>query len=160
MIETFVDENPGNFTDDELEIIKSWHELVAGDFSIFRYLKKYTVFLSTDNSPIAYGVLALTQPFEELVGPCLPVLINTVPLPFKDQIIYDSLLSGYPISFGGGIRAELERYVRISKATAGNRHVATYHGRAWASYEILKAEKEPLERASVRRGERGAGPDR
>ncbi len=48
LIEKFIDENPNDFTVDELEIVKSWHELVAGDFFIFRYLKKYAVFLSSE----------------------------------------------------------------------------------------------------------------
>src|SRR6476469_6434520 len=78
LIEKFIDENPGDFIVDELEIVKSWHELVAGDFFIFRYLKKYAVFLSSEKPPIAYGVVALTQPFEELVGPYLPVMTKAV----------------------------------------------------------------------------------
>ena len=77
---------------------------MAGQFYVFRELKKYTVFLSTTNPAIAYGVLALSQPFEDLIGPYLPVLTQTVLLPFKDKIVYDGLMSSYNISFGPGIR--------------------------------------------------------
>ncbi len=38
----------------------------------------YTVFLSTDDPAIAYGVVALTDPFEDLVGPYLPMMTETV----------------------------------------------------------------------------------
>src|SRR5262245_8313014 len=58
LIQPFVDENPAPLTEDELAIVRSWRHLVAGKFYIFRELKKYTVFLSTDKQPIAYGVLA------------------------------------------------------------------------------------------------------
>jgi hypothetical protein len=119
LIEKFIDENPGDFIVEELEIIKSWHELVAGDFFIFRYLKKYTVFLSSEKPPVAYGVLALTQPFEELVGPYLPVMTNTVLLPFKNRIIYDGLLGSYSISFGGGFRRSLKETYESAKQRLG-----------------------------------------
>src|SRR5882672_7584564 len=107
LIESFVDENPAHLSDDELDIVRSWRHLVHGKFYVFRELKKYTVFLSTDKRPVAYGVLALSQPFEELIGPYLPVLTQTVLLPFKDMIVYDGLLNTYRISFGPGIRRSL-----------------------------------------------------
>jgi hypothetical protein len=89
LLQSFVDENPAHLTAEELAIVRSWRHLVAGKFYIFRELKKFTVFLSTDKQPIAYGVLALSQPFEELVGPYLPVLTETVLLPFKGMIAYE-----------------------------------------------------------------------
>src|ERR1035438_667276 len=74
LIQSFVDENPAQLPDDELDIVRSWRHLVYGKFYVFRELAKYTVFLSTTDPAIAYGVLALSQPFEELIGPFLPVL--------------------------------------------------------------------------------------
>jgi hypothetical protein len=119
VIEKFIDENPAGFAADELEIVHSWHELVAGEFFIFRYLKKYTVFLSSEEHPVAYGVLALTQPLEGLVGPYLPVMTKAVLLPFKDRIVYDGLLSSYSISFGGGIRRGLSETYQSAKQRLG-----------------------------------------
>ncbi len=69
LIQSFVDENPAHLSEDELDIVRSWRHLVTGKFYVFRELKKYTVFLSTTDPAIAYGVLALSQPFEELIGP-------------------------------------------------------------------------------------------
>src|ERR1700693_5024191 len=40
LIESFVNENPGGFSDDELDIVRSWRHLVTGRFYIFRELKK------------------------------------------------------------------------------------------------------------------------
>src|SRR5271169_2029132 len=73
----------------------------------------------TDKQTIAYGVLALSQPFEELVGPYLPVLTQTVLLPFKDVIVYDGLMSSYRISFGPGIRRSLNESFKEAKARHG-----------------------------------------
>jgi Domain of unknown function (DUF6398) len=119
LIQQFVDENPAHLTSDELDIVRSWQHLVHGRFYVFRELKKYTVFLSTTSPAIAYGVLALSQPFEELIGPYLPVLTQTVLLPFKGVIVYDGLLSSYRISFGPGIRRNLNQDFKEAKARHG-----------------------------------------
>jgi hypothetical protein len=115
----FVEENPARLTSDELDTVRSWRHLVHGKFYVFRQLKKYMVFLSTDKQPIAYGVLALSQPFEELVGPYLPVLTETVLLPFKGMCVYDGLLTSYRISFGPGIRRSLNESFKEAKAQHG-----------------------------------------
>jgi hypothetical protein len=119
LIESFVDENPAHLPDDELAIVRSWRHLVHGRFYVFRELKKYTVFLSTTSPAIAYGVLALSQPFEELIGPYLPILAQTVLLPFKGVIVYDGLMSSYNISFGPGIRRNLNQDFKEAKARHG-----------------------------------------
>ncbi len=119
LIEAFVEENPARLATDELDIVRSWRHLVHGKFYVFRQLKQYMVFLSTDKPPIAYGVLALSQPFEELVGPYLPVLTETVLLPFKSRIVYDGLLSRFNISFGGGIKRMLKASYTEAKARQG-----------------------------------------
>src|ERR1019366_4957967 len=60
LIESFVDENPAHFLEEELDIVRSWRHLVTGRFYVFRELKKYPVFLTTTDPAIAYGVLALS----------------------------------------------------------------------------------------------------
>jgi hypothetical protein len=119
LIQLFVDENPANLNEDELDIVRSWRHLVHGKFYVFRELAKYTVFLSTTSPAIAYGVLALSQPFEELIGPYLPVLTQTVLLPFKGVVVYDGLMSSYNISFGPGIRRNLNQDFKEAKARHG-----------------------------------------
>ena len=119
LIESFVDENPAHLSGDELDIIRSWRHLVTGRFYVFRELKKYTVFLSATNPAIAYGVLALSQPFEDFFGPHLPVMTQTVLLPFKGVIVYDGLMSRYNISFGPGIRRNLNEDYKETKARLG-----------------------------------------
>jgi Domain of unknown function (DUF6398) len=119
LIESFAEENPARLSDDELDIVRSWRHLVHGQFYVLRELKKYTVFLSATDPAIAYGVLPLSQPFEELIGPYLPVLAQTVLLPFKGAIVYDGLLSSYNISFGPGIRRSLNESFKEAKRRHG-----------------------------------------
>jgi hypothetical protein len=119
LIESFVAENPAHLTEDELDIVRSWRHLVAGQFYVLRELKKYTVFLSTTSPAVAYGVLALSQPFEELIGPSLPILTQTVLLPYKDGIVYDGLMRSYKVSFGPGIRRNLTQEFNDAKARHG-----------------------------------------
>src|SRR5438552_7007001 len=119
LIEEFADENPVHLPTDQLDIVRSWRHLVHGKFYVFRQLRKYMVFLSTDKEPVAYGVLALSQPFDELVGPYLPVLTETVLLPLKDMIVYDGLMTSYRISFGPGIRRSLNESFKEAKARHG-----------------------------------------
>ena len=119
LIEVFVDANPFDLSAEELDVVFSWRYQVAGKFYIFRHLKKYTVFLPTDGPPVAYGVVALSEPFESLIGPCLPVMTETVLMPFKDKIVYDGLLSTYNISFGGGIKRSLNDSYREAKERLG-----------------------------------------
>jgi hypothetical protein len=116
---SFVEENPAHLTEEELDIVRSWRHFVYGKFYIFRQLQKYTVFLSSAKQPVAYGVLALSLPLEEVIGPYLPVMTDTMLLPFKDVIVYDGLLTGYNIRFGGGIRRMFAQSYKEAKARHG-----------------------------------------
>ena len=72
LIDVFADENPFGFDEADLEIVRSCKHLVAGRFYAYRPLKKYMVFLSSATPVIAYGVVALFDPFEFVIGPHLP----------------------------------------------------------------------------------------
>ena len=119
LIESFVAENPVNLPEAELDIVRSWRHMVTGKFYVFRELKKYTVFLSNDKPPVAYGVLALTQPFADMTGTDLPILTQAVLLPFKDKIVYDGLLARYRMTFGPGIRRSLNESFKEAKMRQG-----------------------------------------
>ena len=119
LLESFADENPAHLQQDELEIVRSWRHLVADEFCVLRNLSKYTVFLSTTSPSVAYGVLALSQPFVELCGPNLPILTETVLLPFKGRIVYDGLMSRFNLTYGPGIRRSLNEDFKEAKARHG-----------------------------------------
>jgi hypothetical protein len=114
--EAFIAENPANLSYADLNLATSWQYRVAGRFFIFRHLKKYTVFLSQMNPPQAYGVLGLVSPIQEIIPWPVPVLVEAVLLPFEDKITYDSLLSPYSVTFGGGVRRGLnDDYRRVQE---------------------------------------------
>jgi len=119
LINSFIAENPLNFSTNELKIIGSWKEFVKGRFLVFRYLKNYTVFLDTDEFPKAYGVLALNTAFEEMVGSYLPVMVEAVLLPFSGKIVYDGILFPYSMTFGGGIRRSFNDAYQEAKSRFG-----------------------------------------
>jgi hypothetical protein len=119
LAEAFAEENPANLPQDDLEIVRSWRHLIAGRFYILRQLRNYAIFLSMEAPQIAYGVVALSQPLEEVIGPYFPMMMNAVLLPFKGKIIYDGLLSSYNIHFGPGIRRSMEDSFKEAKARHG-----------------------------------------
>jgi hypothetical protein len=114
LIDTFIDGNPRQFSEEKLEIVKAWKQFIAGDFYIERMLKKYTIFISSDNN--VYAVLALHDAFENMLYKGqLPVLVKAVLLPFKGKIVYDGLLQGYNIFFGSGISGDLKEIYMAAK---------------------------------------------
>jgi len=119
LVDFFVKENPFDFSAEELKIVLSWKNLVRGTFYLFRYLKKYAIFLDTDSPPKAYGVLSLKDGFDEILGPYLPIMLETVLLPFKEQITYDGLMSSYRVTFGAGIRRDLNDAYQEAKSRFG-----------------------------------------
>ena len=119
LIDAFVSENPFELSQDELEVIRSWKDLVAGEFYVYRCLTKYTVFLTAGEPVVAYGVLSLVDSFEDLVGHRLPHLCQAVLLPFKGRIVYDGMLAGYNVRFGSGIRRRLKESYDAAKQRQG-----------------------------------------
>lgn len=119
LIDSFVKENPFDFSVDELEIVAGWRHLVKGTFYLFRYLKKHAIFLVDSTPPRAYGVLALTDTFEELLGRVPPIRLEAVLLPFKGRIVYDGFVVPYRVYFGRGVREELNEDYREAKDRFG-----------------------------------------
>jgi len=119
LIDAFVGENPFGLEPAEFDIVRSWNDLVAGEFYVYRHLQKHTIFLTAKQPSVAYGVLALKDRFEDLIGPRLPYFCKTVLLPFKGQIVYDGILSGYNVIIGGNIRRELNDAYNVAKEQQG-----------------------------------------
>ncbi|PSB24135.1 hypothetical protein C7B82_28350 [Stenomitos frigidus ULC18] len=114
LIDTFLKDNPQDFSSEKLAIVEQWKNLISGDFYIERILKKYTIFIAEDDQ--VYGVWGLQNDFDEMFHPSqLPLLVRAVLLPFKDKIIYDGLLQSYNIMFGGGISGSLKETYLAAK---------------------------------------------
>jgi hypothetical protein len=114
LIDSFIQDNQQYFTEENLAIISGWKKFIKGSFFIERFLNKYAIFILEDK---VYGVLGLTQSFDELTHYAdLPLYVDTVLLPFKGKIVYDGLLQYKNIFFGGGIKHSLkEKYMRAKQ---------------------------------------------
>lgn len=119
LLDAFIAENPAKLSPEELEIVAGWKQFMAGDFYIFKFLKRHTIFVpAKGDSNYVYGVLGLYDTIEDIFyGRPLPVLVKAALLPFKGRIIYDGLFEGYAsIFFGPGIRSSLnETYQRAKQ---------------------------------------------
>ncbi|OGD52359.1 hypothetical protein A3K81_04165 [Candidatus Bathyarchaeota archaeon RBG_13_60_20] len=119
LIDDFIAENPSRLNSEELKAVSEWRNHVKGTFYILRYLKKYAIFLDEQSPAHAYGVLALSETLDEILGPGLPVRLEAVLLPFKDQIVYDGFVTPYNVIFGKGIRDDLNEEYREAKHRFG-----------------------------------------
>jgi hypothetical protein len=113
LFDSFADSNPFGFSPEELATVRSWKHFVRGNFFIWRYFRKYTVFMDKQR---VYGVVALNKPFEYMLGPQLPRAVVAVLLPFRGCIVYDGLFSEFPVRFGPGIKKVLDDSYREAKA--------------------------------------------
>lgn len=113
--EAFIAENPANLSPDDLALVKSWDARVRGTFYVFRQLKKYAIFIPDQSDARVYGVLGLASSIEAVVPMPMPCLVDATLLPFEGKIIYDSLLAGYNISFGSGIRGSLNETYKAAQ---------------------------------------------
>lgn len=107
LFDLFAEENPLKISRDLLQIVSTWNKFISGRFYIYSYQKNYAVLIDDRPPSKAYGVLALDCPFPELVGRVLPVMVETVLLPFKNKIIYDGTLQPYPFYLGLSIKGSL-----------------------------------------------------
>ena len=148
LIDAFADENPFHFDEADLEIVRSWKHLVSGTFYAYRQLQNYMVFLSSTEPVVAYGVVALFDPFETVIGPYLPRMIETTLLPFKGRIVYDGLVTSYNITFGAGIKRRLNAELQGGEGTPRDRRFAADVGQAAASES---AESQTSTEAAVQR---------
>ena len=102
LISKYVQANPDDLNHENIELVRGWLQFKRGDFFLERLLKKYAVFISDNN---VYGVLGLYDSLNQMFSQhILPVYLQAVLLPFKGVIVYDGLLSSYPVIIGGGMK--------------------------------------------------------
>jgi len=115
LIDSFIDENPEDLPMKQLTIVSRWKNFVRGDFYIERYLKKHAVLISDENK--VYAVLGLRNSLDEMIPrEALPIRVQTVLLPFQDEIVYDGFIAPYRVFFGSGIAEDLKHvYLKAKK---------------------------------------------
>ncbi len=118
VLDSFIQENPADFSEDELDILSGWKDFVRGEFIVYKHLKNHTVFLESQSPYRAYGVLGLEEDIEEVI-PHVPFLIESVLLPFKGKIVYDGLVNAYSVKFGSNMKKEIKENYLKAKSKFG-----------------------------------------
>jgi hypothetical protein len=103
-------------TNEKKEILNSWiNNHIKDSFIVFEYRNEYAVLISSNDlgQDVIYGVKGISGSISSTLNQKIPLFINTVLLPFKGKIIYDSFISSNPIAFGdGAIKSFKESYNR------------------------------------------------
>ncbi len=131
LLEGFLKENPFGLSTEDKEIAAGFRHRLSGRFVFMKQLKEHAIF--TDDK-YAYGVLALSTPFEMVMGFApLPCMVEAVLLPFKGKIIYDGFLLPYNVRFGGGYKSSFNDQLKEAKANYGIVTSLPFDGKeAWA----------------------------
>lgn len=112
LVDDFIKENP-SLSNEDIEIINGFKDFREGRFTVVKLTKKYAHFFG---DKFVYAVHALSDPFQYFWGNNLPVMIETVLLPYKGKIIYDGVIQTYPVHFGKGIRNSIKNdYLRAER---------------------------------------------
>ena len=120
LIDRFARENPYGLSPEKLEIVTGLKDFVRGTFIVMRYVDNGAVMLSPGEKPVrAYGVQALFSPFEEMLGPVLPTMVEAVLVPFCGGITYDGIVHRQNVLFGAGIRSSFEDGFRDARSRFG-----------------------------------------
>jgi hypothetical protein len=120
VIGKFVHENPYGLPPEKLEIVSGLKDFVRGTFIVMRCVENGAVMLSPEEKPVrAYGVQALFSPFEEMLEPVLPAMVEAVLVPFCGGITYDGIVHRQNVVFGAGIRSSFEDGFRDAKSRFG-----------------------------------------
>ena len=93
---------------EKIDILKLWRtKHKKGMLFILEYRPEYAVVLASDEQgeDRLYGIKGISNSVANTLRRGLPAQIETVLLPFKGKIIYDSFISSMPIGFGEGAKA-------------------------------------------------------
>lgn len=121
IIYNFIKENSNIYNKEEIEILENWALFfIKSDFFIIEHTKTYSIFMDSNDYKKIYPVTGLTSFLDEIFPkPCLPVLINTILLPFKNKIIYDGLIVERNLQFGSNITFDIKENYKINNAKYG-----------------------------------------
>ncbi|MCK5282508.1 MAG: hypothetical protein KAK00_03805 [Nanoarchaeota archaeon] len=107
IFDEFVNANPENFSSEELSIVSSWKKFKKGELMLAKHTKEHSIFFDEKEGK-AYGVLGITDSFEDMFDGHPPIMINITFLPFKGKITYEGIFMPYNIHFGRGIKSSLK----------------------------------------------------
>ncbi len=120
LFDYFQEDNPNCYNEIGKEILNNWKsKYIKDNFIIFRHLKKYSIFIQVKNFKL-YGVYSLTDELnDKFPSKCLPIIVETVILPFKDKIIYDGLISLSRVTIGRNLFQDINEEYKKKKENEG-----------------------------------------
>lgn len=92
---------------EKVAILKLWrNKHKKGTFFILEYQREYAVVIGPNEQgeDRLYGILGISDSLAKTLQLNLPAQIETVLLPFKGKIIYDSFIKSMPVKFGEGMK--------------------------------------------------------
>ena len=118
IISDYIKDNPNNLDKQSLDIISEWNKKkINSKFILYKYENEYAVFIGEEN---IYYVKGLRDTIRNIIPEYkLPIFVETVLLPFKEQIIYDSYIIQYSMSFGTGMKdifdKQYKEFIKLKK---------------------------------------------
>ncbi len=106
--------NPYKFNDEEINLTNDFKKGIRGVYILAKYEKEYTAFLNEDK---AYMVKGINCNIDNLISyKKLPIALITTILPFKNVLVYDSLISEFNIQMGNEFeKMALNEYSKLMK---------------------------------------------
>ena len=92
---------------EKVELLKSWRaHHKKGTFFVVDYKPDYAVILGSNaqKEDRVFGVKGISRSLADAMQRELPIMLETVLLPFGDKIIYDSYMASKPIGFAEGAK--------------------------------------------------------
>ena len=107
IIDAYLKDNPHNFDSEDLEKVSKFKQGIRGMFTIAKYEEDYTALLASDR---VYMIKGLNSNIDEVIPyHDIPCIVTTSLFPYDGVIVYDGLLSTYPISMGTSFAKMVEK---------------------------------------------------
>lgn len=97
IIDKFVASDKFQLSDDVKTIVLGWKKHIKGKFICMKYFPEYAVLNAVESPGVFFGVLGLSEDFEDIIQMSPPYVLETVLLPFQNVIIWDGLVATYNV---------------------------------------------------------------
>jgi hypothetical protein len=122
LISSFIKETTWLSTEEQM-LLQSWQtRFIKGEFILLGHTPKYSILMTMDNDDKPrklYGVMGMTEAIAKAIHIELPTTIETVLLPFKDKIVYDSFMKLHGTTFNEAAKELFTEEYTKSRDTYG-----------------------------------------
>lgn len=119
IIVEFIESDGNKLTQEQIDLLESWEKNhIKSGFVLYKYTPYDAIFMSIeqDNNSKLYAVKGIVSSVSEIMNRNLPCMLETVLLPFKDFIIYDTFIMTQNIRFGRSFENMInEGYAKAEK---------------------------------------------